>query len=121
MAAAMNAPPRLANGTGDSGPSVTAAPNVMARMAPSAEPAETPSVNGVARGLRNSACKTTPAEASAAPTTAPANIRGKRATKKIWASTLSVKGMDLSNTLDRLMDTLPTSGASRHVANASAP
>ncbi len=40
-------------------------------MAPSDAPAETPSVNGVASGLRSSACRTTPAAASVAPTSAP--------------------------------------------------
>ena len=42
----------------------------MASIAPSAAPAETPSVNGVASGLRSSACRTTPAAASVAPTSA---------------------------------------------------
>ncbi len=73
-------------------------------MAPSAAPAETPSVKGVASGFRSSAWRTTPAEASAAPTTAPASTRGMRATKKIWASTLSAKGIDRSNTRDRLIE-----------------
>ena len=38
--------------------------NVMASIAPSAAPADTPSVNGVASGLRSSPWKTTPAAAS---------------------------------------------------------
>ena len=50
--------------------------NVMTRIAPSAAPADTPSVNGVASGLRSSACMTTPAAASVAPTTAPVSTRG---------------------------------------------
>ena len=55
MATAMSAPAKLATGTGENGPSVTADPNVMARMAPSAAPADTPRVNGVASGFRRSA------------------------------------------------------------------
>ena len=66
----------------------------MASMAPSAAPAETPSVNGVASGLRSSACSTTPDAASAAPTRAAASTRGRRATKKICASTFSAHGTD---------------------------
>ena len=60
--------------------------------------AETPSVNGVASGLRSSACSTTPAAASVEPTSAPASTRGRRATKKICASTLSAQGIDGSKT-----------------------
>ena len=41
-------------------------PNVIASIAPSAAPAETPSVNGVASGLRSSPWNTTPADASVA-------------------------------------------------------
>ena len=40
---------------------------------------------------------TTPAAASAEPTTAPARTRGMRATKKICASTLSANGIERSN------------------------
>ena len=58
--------------------------NVIARTAPSAAPVETPSVNGVASGLRSRPWNTTPAEANSAPTHAPASVRGSRATKKIW-------------------------------------
>ena len=65
-------------------------------IAPSEAPAETPSVNGVASGLRSSAWNTTPATASAAPTSAPATTRGRRATKRICASTLSWKGIERS-------------------------
>ena len=83
-------------------------------MAPSAAPADTPSVNGVASGLRSSACSTTPEAASVAPTRAAASTRGSRATKKIWASTLSAQGIDVSNARVRLMDVLPTVGASTH-------
>src|SRR5438128_992114 len=42
MATAMSAPAKLATGTGENGPSVTADPNVMARMAPSVAPAVRP-------------------------------------------------------------------------------
>ena len=45
--------------------------NVIASIAPSAAPVETPSVNGVASGLRSSPWKTTPAAANSAPTAAP--------------------------------------------------
>jgi hypothetical protein len=94
---------------------------VITRIAPSAAPAETPSVKGVASGFRRSACMTTPAEASVAPTTAPDRTRGSRATKKIWASTLSANGMERSNTRARLIFVLPMSGASTQVTTASAP
>ena len=70
----------------------------MASMAPRAAPAETPSVNGVASGLRSSACSTTPDAASAAPTSAAASTRGSRATKKICASTFSAHGTEVSKT-----------------------
>ena len=72
--------------------------NAIASIAPSAALAETPSVNGVASGLRSSACSTTPAAASVEPTSAPASTRGSRATKKICASTLSAHGIDGSKT-----------------------
>ena len=85
---------------------------MIASIAPSDAPAETPSVNGVASGLRSIAWKTTPAAASAAPTSAPASTRGSRAMKKICASTLSANGIDRSNARARLMCVLPTSGAS---------
>ncbi len=84
-----SAPASEASGTGASGPIRMSAPNVMARMAPSAAPAETPSVSGAASGFRKSACSTAPAVARVAPTRAPAITRGRRATKKICASTLS--------------------------------
>ena len=95
-------------------------PNVIASIAPSAAPAETPSVNGVASGLRSRPWKTTPAAASVAPTSAPASVRGSRATKKICASTLSANGIDESNARRRLMDVDPTSGARTIDATASA-
>ncbi len=65
---------------------------MMTSIAPSEAPAETPSVKGVASGLRNSAWNTTPDEASAAPTSAPASTRGNRAMNRICASTLVGKG-----------------------------
>ena len=92
----------------------------MASMAPSAAPAETPSVNGVASGLRSSACSTTPEAASAAPTRAAASTRGRRATKKICASTLSVHGTDGSKARPRLMAVLPSVGATTIAAAAVA-
>ena len=69
------------------------APNVIASMAPSDAPAETPSVYGVASGLRSRPWNTTPAAASVPPTSAAASARGSRAMKKICASTLSANGM----------------------------
>ena len=99
---------------------MTAPPTVMASIAPSAAPAETPSVNGVASGLRSSAWKTTPDEASAAPTSAAASTRGNRATKKICASTLAAHGIDQSSACARLMRVLPTSGARTIDAAATA-
>ena len=71
---------------------------MIASIAPSAAPDETPSVNGVASGLRSSAWNTTPAAARVAPTIAAASVRGSRAMKKICASGLSRNGMDVSNT-----------------------
>src|SRR5688572_5735634 len=50
MADARAAPARLASGTGENGPTAAAAPKMIASMAPSDAPAETPSVNGVASG-----------------------------------------------------------------------
>ena len=71
-----------------------------------------PSVNGVASGLRSSACSTTPDAASAPPTRPAASTRGSRATKKICASTLSAHGMPRSKARARLIGVLPTTGAS---------
>ena len=83
MTTATSDPAKLAIGIGEKNPIVKVAPNVIARIAPREAPAETPSVNGVARGLRKRACSTTPAVARALPTSAAANVRGRRATKKI--------------------------------------
>ncbi len=98
IATAPSAPAKLASGTALTPATASGVPKVIASIAPSAAPADTPSVNGVASGLRSSACSTTPAAASVAPTSAPASVRGRRATKKICASTLSAKGMRRSNT-----------------------
>ena len=89
-----------------------------ASIAPSDAPAETPSVNGVASGLRSSACRTTPAAASVAPTRPPARTRGSRATKKICASTLSSHGIERSNARASEIGVLPTVGA--HIMTAIA-
>src|SRR5947207_3948137 len=121
MAEATTAPARLASGTEASTQTAVLPPKVMASTAPSAAPVDTPSVNGVASGLPSSACITTPAAASVAPTIAPVSTRGIRAMKKICASTLSANGIDRSNARARLMWVLPTSGASRQAATASAP
>jgi hypothetical protein len=43
----------LAAGTVESGPSVSAPPKMITSIAPSDAPADTPSVNGVASGLRS--------------------------------------------------------------------
>ena len=94
---------------------------MIASIAPSAAPAETPSVNGVASGLRSSPWKTTPALASMAPTSAPASTRGSRATKKICASTLLSNGTAESNTRRRLIDVDPASGPRMTAAAARPP
>ena len=79
----------------------------MASIAPSAAPEETPRVKGVASGLRSSPWKTTPAAASAPPTSTPASVRGRRATNRIWASTLSANGREGSSARRRLMRRRP--------------
>src|SRR5688572_12044524 len=112
---------KLATGTGEIGPSANDAPKMIASIAPSDAPAETPSVNGVASGFRSSAWNTTPADASVAPTIAAAMTRGRRATKKICASTFWSNGIDRSNTRARLIVVLPTSGARTVVATARVP
>ena len=97
-------------------------PNVIASMAPSAAPAETPSVNGVASGLRKQPLEhDAGAPRAATPTSAPASVRGSRATKKICASTLSANGMAGSNARRRLMCVEPTSGAITIATSASSP
>ena len=73
------APSRLAEATP---PTAQPAPNVIASIAPSDAPAETPSVYGVASGLRSSPWNTTPAAASVPPTSAAASARGSRAMKR---------------------------------------
>ena len=64
------APAKLASGTAGTPTRPKLQPNVIASIAPSAAPAETPRVNGVASGLRSRPWNTTPAVASAAPTSA---------------------------------------------------
>ena len=98
----------------------SAGAKVIASIAPSAAPAETPSVNGVASGLRSSPWKTTPAVASVEPTSAPASVRGSRAMKKICASGLSANGTDQSKARRRLIGVEPISGAVTRIA-ASVP
>src|SRR5438874_1506756 len=93
----------------------------MTSIAPSVAPDATPSVSGDASGLRSSAWNTTPATASPLPAIAAAMTRGRRATKKTCASTLSAYGIDRSNTRDSRIGVLPTSGANRIAAAASAP
>ena len=112
-------PTKLASGTVAQAADASAPPKVSTSIAPRAAPAEIPSVKGVASGLRSSAWKTTPAEASAPPTSAAASTRGNRATKKTCASTLVAHGCDQSNARVRLIDVLPSSGASRHAASAA--
>jgi hypothetical protein len=61
---ATSEPAKLATETAADAESPTSRLNEMASIAPSAAPADTPSVKGVASGLRSSACSTTPAAAS---------------------------------------------------------
>ena len=68
MATASSEPAKLATGTAEMPTPPSDQLNVIASIAPSAAPAETPSVNGVASGLRSSPWNTTPAAASSAPT-----------------------------------------------------
>ena len=114
---APTAPRKLASGTVAHAAAANAPPKVSTSIAPSAAPAEMPSVKGVASGLRSSAWKTTPAEASALPTSAAASTRGRRAMKNICASTLAAQGCDQSKARARLMDVLPKSGARTHDAH----
>ena len=53
------------------------------RGAPSAAPDDTPTTPGSASGLPKIACMTAPATASAAPTTSPITMRGKRTTHRV--------------------------------------
>ena len=120
MAVAPIDPAKLAIGTVETPSAPMSRPAAITSIAPSAAPADTPSVKGVARGLRSSACSTTPGAASVAPTMAAASTRGSRATKKICASTLSAQGIDGSNARVRLIDVLPTVGATTTAAAAAA-
>ena len=86
---------------------------MIASIAPSDAPAETPSVSGEASGLRSSAWKTTPDERERAADERRGETRGSRATKKICASMLSANGIERSKTAPRRIGVLPTSGASR--------
>ena len=70
------------------------APKVIAIIAPSDAPAATPSVNGVASGLRSSPERRRRPLPACAPTSAAASARGSRAMRKICASTLSANGTD---------------------------
>src|SRR5438067_7013635 len=93
----------------------------MTATAPSVAPAESPSVSGEASGLRRNAWNTTPATARLLPTRIAASTRGRRATKKTWASTLSANGMLRSRTRDKWIDVEPTSGAATQITSVSAP
>jgi hypothetical protein len=121
MPTAPREPAKLARGTAEKPEMPDERSSVRASIAPSAAPADTPSVNGVASGLRRRACSTTPEAASDDPTSAPARTRGRRATKKICASALSENGTDESKTRDKLIDVEPMSGARRQTARAAAP
>src|SRR5436190_10117650 len=121
MRTASSEPANAATGTADTPAKRTVQLNVMAVIAPSAAPVETPSVKGVASGLRSKPWKTTPAAANNPPTHAPASVRGSRATKKICASELSANGTEKSKTRRRWIVVGPTSGAARIVTSASAP
>ena len=94
MVSAPSEPAKLASGTALTPSSEKSASKVIASIAPSDAPAETPSVSGEASGLRSSAWKTTPERARQLPTSAAASTRGRRATKKICASTLSANGIE---------------------------
>lgn len=59
-------------------PGSMAAPSTMARAAPKAAVADTPSTPGSARGLRSSPCRTAPASPRAAPTITAQTARGAR-------------------------------------------
>src|SRR3954466_13779346 len=110
MATATSDPANAVMGTAEMPAAAIVQLNEIAITAPSAAPVDTPSVNGVASGLRNKPWKTTPAEANNAPTHAPASVRGRRAMKKICASALSAKGIEKSNARRRLIGVAPTSG-----------
>src|SRR5512143_191412 len=62
-------------------------PSISIAAAPTAAPAETPSMWGSASGLRNSACSTVPAVAKAAPTTIASSARGRRMRNRMTRST----------------------------------
>src|ERR671919_2173733 len=121
MATAPSAPAKLAIGTAENPAIPDDKLSVSASIAPSAAPADTPNVNGVASGFLSSACSTTPDAASVDPTSAPASTRGSRAMKKICASLLSANGTDESNTFQKSMRVEPISGAKRHASTAAAP
>jgi hypothetical protein len=78
MPTAMSDPTNAATGTAEIPMKRSDQLNVIASTAPSAAPVETPSVKGVARGLRSSPWKTTPAAAKSAPTQAPARAAAAR-------------------------------------------
>ena len=81
------APIRAKNCTGVSGPTDgPCTPSAMAVTAPSAPPAETPSVCGVASGLRSRAWKTVPATASPPPASSASSTRGTRCMSTMLAN-----------------------------------
>ena len=121
MATAASEPMKLAAGAAGMPAHANDQLNVMASIAPSAAPADTPSVNGVASGLRSSPWNTTPAHASIDPTSAPASVRGSRATKKICASTLSANGMRRIERRAGEIGRSRRAGATRIAPRASTP
>ena len=80
-------PAREKNCTVPTGPMARpATPKEMATTAPSAPPAETPSVCGVASGLRSSAWNMAPATASPPPASRPSRMRGARCASTMLTS-----------------------------------
>ena len=98
---------------------------MMAITAPTAAPADTPTVAGSARGLRKMPCMMTPATAKLAPTKIASTIRGRRTCQNtLWATASAVSRLGPSpmmpNKSDKEIRKAPVASDSRVVTLSNA-
>src|SRR5690554_2491135 len=112
-AVAVNAPRNAISGNNQSGTGLNHhAPMTITDTAPKAAPDETPIKPGSANGLRNKPCKTAPDKASALPTNAANNSRGRRSSRTTMAANEPSSCHSACHTSAVLKDTGPTRNAS---------
>ena len=106
---------------GRDGPSVAAAPTVIARIGTKRRAGR--HTQGEWRGERitEQRLQHDPCRGERRTDDGPRQHARHTREEEICASTLSANGIDRSNTREKLIDVLPTSGASRHVASVRVP